>query len=388
MTRRRSRPGRMLLVPAAVVLGLVVLAGGGAVGRAVADVPVTVAVLGDSYVSGEGLPSAAGPCGHTEDSWGVVVGRELGDPAPQLVACTGAEVADVTVGTSAAGAGGTDGDAGDTTRPTTPQLAQVEGPVDVALLLVGGNDLGFADIVADCLDVGEQLEPEAFRGGATGTVWQDLTGSDRRATGCDVDEEEFGAAVATLGDADRFPLAGGDRGSLADVYVEVAETVLVDGGTLLVATYPALFAPSDAWAPRYGRRCHGVLATDADAFVAGTGTLAGVIADEATAAAERLRGRAVVVVADVHAAAAGTTPPGDGTDHGLCGPGVAWVNGLTLVEGGVDLAAASNALLGGQSVDLGSIGARPTATYHPNTAGHDGIGRVVLDALADAGVVP
>lgn len=332
--------------------------------------PPEVVVLGDSYVSGEGLPAASGECGRAPDAWGVVVGRSLGDPEPQNLACSGAEVADVLLGDETGAA----------------QVDAVDGPADVVVLLVGGNEIGFASLVAGCLDVDGEVDPDAFEGGATGSAWSDLVGSGQRTLGCDADPDDLLDDLDGLLATDRFPLGSGESGGLDAVLVEIAERALVDGGTLVVATYPALFDLPAAWPARYGRRCHGVLASDAAAFVEVTTRLGEVLTTAGAAAADQLGDRAAVVVVDVGAVARGAAPGPDGVteSHGLCGPGTAWVNGLTLVEGGVDVAAASSALLGGGPFDLAALGARPTASFHPNTAGHAGIAAVVEDALGQA----
>ncbi len=350
---------------AAVAVG--VLAPVGPVAGA-ATTTTSVVVLGDSYVSGEGLPAAEGECGRAPDAWGVVVGQQLGDQTPENLACSGAEVADVTVGGE--------------TGPTS-QLDALSAPADVAVLVVGGNDIGFAELLAGCLDVDGEVDPDAFDGAASGTAWRDLVGSDVRTLGCDADPSELLTAIDELLDDGRFPLADGATGGLAAVHVEVAERALVDGGTLVVATYPALFQPPSEWAERYGRRCHGVLAEDAAAFDAVTTRLAEVLTTAATTAADRLGDRADVVVVDVEAVARGVAPDSSGVAeaHGLCGDGTTWVNGLTLVEGGVDVAVATDALIGGGPLDLAAVGARPTASFHPNTAGHAGIAALVGAAL-------
>lgn len=357
---------RALAGAAAVTAAVAVTAPVGQVADA-ATVATSVVVLGDSYVSGEGLPAADGPCGRAPDAWGVVVGRELGDPAPENLACSGAEVADVTVG----------GETG------PPQLDAVTAPADVAVLVVGGNDIGFAELLAGCLDVDGEVDPDAFDGAGSGTAWRDLVGSDVRTLGCDADPAALLSAIDDLLDDDRFPLGDGRTGGLAAVHVEVAERALVDGGTLVVATYPALFQPPEEWAERYGRRCHGVLAEDAAAFDAVTTRLAEVLGSAAAAASEQLGDRADVVVVDVEGAARGVAPDASGaaSPHGLCGAGTPWVNGLTLVEGGVDVALATEALLGGSPLDLAAVGARPTASFHPNTAGHAGIAALVAAGL-------
>lgn len=362
--------GHRLVRTGVAVLAVTAAVGAVWTGAAAATTgPTTVAVLGDSYSSGEGLPGAQGACGRAPDAWGAQVADALAAADVVNLACTGAEVVDVVVG------GGADG------QPATAQLDALDGQRDLVLLTIGGNDIGFSALVADCLDVDAQVDRSDVEAEQS-TRWRDSVATGRAMFGCDTPPSAVAATVDQLGAGDRFTLPDGGQGRLADVYVAVADRAVADGGTLVVASYPALFHPPDEWAERYGRRCHGVLAADADSFVEVTTRLADRVAEEAALAATAVGDRVRVLHADVRAAASGELPvDGDAAPHGLCGPGTAWVNGLALVEGGIDPSAATAALLGGQ-LDLAAIGARPSASFHPGTAGHRGIAQVVLDRLA------
>ncbi len=73
----------------------------------------------------------------------------------------------------------------------------------------------------------------------------------------------------------------------------------------------------------------------------------------------------------------------DGADHRLCGAGEPWMNGLTVVEGGVDVVRLLAQLGAGPGgLDLDQLGARPGGSFHPSTAGHRGIADVVLEELS------
>lgn len=345
-----------LAVLLAVVLGLV------AGPAAAVSAPGDVLVLGDSYASGEGLPSASGECGtETTRSWGALVAAELGSADLQLVACSGAEVADVTVG-------------GPLGRPAQLDVA---APADLVLLTLGGNDLGFVEIVGDCLGFAGLTESPGA-GVDSGDGWTALLDGDVDR-GCDVTPDELLARVASLRAADRFVLdEQGTTGSLADVYAAVAARVVAPGGQLVVVGYPALFSDVAAWPERYVQRCHGLRAGDADAL----GDVV-VALDEAIAAsveeANAILGAPVVTHVDLQAAVAGGD---DGEDHRLCGGGTPWINGLTVVEGGVDVAQLLAQLGAGPGgIDLDAVGARPGGSFHPSTAGHRGIAATVLEAL-------
>lgn len=348
------KPGALLLVAAVVAVALPA--------AAVPPAP-SVLVLGDSYASGEGLPTAEGVCGtERERSWGALVAEELGASDLQLLACSGATVADVTVG----------GDLG-----RSPQLSDA-APAELVLLTIGGNDLGFTSIVADCLGFAELRQSpaiEALEGGG----WTDLVTSGSTDRGCDVTQEELVERVDGFAAPDRFPLAGdGGTGSLADLYVAVAEQAVADGGQLVVVGYPALFAEVARWPDRYGRRCHGLRDTDAQALARVVVALDDQLAAAVTAATRELDQDAIRYVS-VLAAFDGSV---DGVDHRLCGGGPPWINGLTVSEGGVDVARLLTQLGAGPGgLDLEALGARPGGSFHPSTAGHEGIAEVVLDQL-------
>lgn len=322
-----------------------------------------VLVLGDSYASGEGLPSAEGPCGTEEDlSWGALVAEQFG-MGLRLLACSGAEVADLTVG----GALG-----------LQPQLeaAAAGGPADLVLLTIGGNDLGFTEIVADCLGFAElQASPAAMEGAG----WTDLVTTGEVDRGCDVSSGALLERVGALRADDRFVLGDdGTTGGLADLYAVVAEQTVAEGGLLVVVGYPALFEEPDRWAARYGRRCHGVLGQDVAGLNDVVRELDVVVADEVEAATE-LTERDIVHVGLVEPYDAGED------DHRLCGAGEPWMNGLTVSEGGIDITRLLTQLGQGGGpggFDLEQLGARPSGSFHPGTAGHRGTAEVVRRAAA------
>ena len=324
--------------------------------------PTTVVVLGDSYASGEGLATASGECGtEPERSWGAQVATGLGAEL-RLVACTGAEVADVTVGRQAG------------------RAAQVAAaaPAPLALLTVGGNDLGFTEIVADCLGFAGLREPPSPADLAS-AGWTELLTGGEVDDGCDVTRQELLDRVDAFAGPDRFLLdAEGTTGSLADVYATVARRVVTAGGELIVVGYPQLFAAVAEWPTRYGQRCHALRAEDAADLGAVVAALDAQLAASAAAADAALDAITVRHVSLLGAIAGEQT----GADHRLCGGGEPWINGLTVVEGGLDVAQLLAQLgAGPEGLDLEGIGARPSGSFHPSSAGHAGIASVVLDAL-------
>jgi hypothetical protein len=117
--------------------------------RTVADAGGRVAILGDSYSSGEGarayLAGTDTPdnrCHRSEHTYAVsLFGREN----VSLLACSGAVTRDF-FGVQAGNRG---------TRPQLRALADVEPRPDLVLLTIGGNDVGFGAIVRSCLMPGD-----------------------------------------------------------------------------------------------------------------------------------------------------------------------------------------------------------------------------------------
>ena len=241
-----------------------------------------------------------------------------------------------------------------------------------------GNDLGFTEIVADCLGFAQLREPPSPTALAS-TGWTDLVTAGDVDDGCDVSREELLERIAGFAADDRFVLdAEGGTGSLADVYVTIGREVVTDGGELVVVGYPQLFAEVTDWPVRYGQRCHALRARDATDLAVVVAALDAQLAASARAADEALDAITVRHVS-LLAAVAGE---GTGADHRLCGGGEPWVNGLTVVEGGLDVAQLLAQLGAGPGgLDLESIGARPSGSFHPSSAGHAGIADVVLDVL-------
>jgi Ca2+-binding RTX toxin-like protein len=123
---------------------------------------VRVAVLGDSYIAGVGAVDPGEPydtgtdvsgnrCRRTSHSWGPKIAALLGATGDDLLfaACNGATSADVvSKGQEAQSDPGVHG--------SLPQVTVLRdwgeiAPADVVLLGIGGNDVGFAGLVSDCL---------------------------------------------------------------------------------------------------------------------------------------------------------------------------------------------------------------------------------------------
>jgi lysophospholipase L1-like esterase len=87
--------------------------------------------LGDSFSSGEGAPpfeAEAGNCHRSPHAWPLLVARDLGVVSASW-ACSGAVVSDVL----------------------EHQLPRVAPDAGVVTLTIGGNDLGFAEVLTNCV---------------------------------------------------------------------------------------------------------------------------------------------------------------------------------------------------------------------------------------------
>lgn len=98
--------------------------------------PLHYVSLGDSYSAGEGLPKPVQPCGRTPGAYPALVAERAG-LIPSEHACNGATTAHVMDVEQAPGAG--------------RQIDAVTADADVVTISIGGNDIGFADIMTDCV---------------------------------------------------------------------------------------------------------------------------------------------------------------------------------------------------------------------------------------------
>ncbi|SKA82084.1 GDSL-like Lipase/Acylhydrolase family protein [Agreia bicolorata] len=148
-TRAHARFTAARFIGAAVVAGALItgslLASSTATAAPAPGVPAVTAgldyvALGDSYSAGLGLTPLTGlptpECGQSSVNFphqiATAYGLNLTD-----VSCSGAETGDVTVNSQYGN--------------IAPQIAALSADTDVVTLTIGGNDLGFTDIVQSCL---------------------------------------------------------------------------------------------------------------------------------------------------------------------------------------------------------------------------------------------
>lgn len=286
--------------------------------------------LGDSYSSGEGIPGTdpepvrggqayqrrdcargTGETGAT--AWPVRAFRsakdELGLKDIALVACTGA-----------------------VTTEFDEQYAEATARYggsrwDLVTFSIGGNDVEFANVLKDCLDVD--------------SVWGAWEGA-----GCTVTEAELRTRIDNL------------AGVLASLYVKVAGWVNA-GGDVVVLGYPQLIEEASRWP---WSACQGILRADVPMLRSAAAYLNQTIGAAVANADAKFKGRGIRFhFLDI------AHDPYEYSDaasdrHGLCARDQ-WLNGFTL---------------SGTSGDF-----RKERSFHPTQEGHDNTGRVLTKLLGD-----
>jgi len=327
--------------------------------RATAQAPAPQEVSwqsgGDSYSSGEGVLGNDGDCAQSRAAYGPSAADLLRTRGWQIssetfTACTGHLVEDYF-----------------NVRPDSggkPALwdwgVEQGGPerLDVITMSFGGNDIGFADLLVDCL----VAAPDSWTGYVTlGTS---------ELTGCDPSEQDIRARIDALLDPPRRGCTGtrrsGDagfdcdldlgsrRGSIIDFYYDIVTQRLTDRGRLYVVGYPRLFADVDQWPGWVKIACETVKRGDTEKL----GRLAEYFnskLQEAVARANQALGSDRVLFVDRFALYR------DGL-HELCGTNDDWLNGLLFSRG--------------QGFEI-----RKETSFHPNTAGHAAVGLEVADTV-------
>lgn len=314
--------------------------------------PLSWQSAGDSYASGEGVSGNVGSCAQSQDAYGPVAGARLADAGWPLssrtfTACTGHLAEDYFNARPDAGG-----------KASLWEWGREQGGperVDVISMSFGGNDIGFGDVLKDCLDVPQSWVP---------TTWGEVAPS-----GCDVSESELTKRVDDLLDPPRScegtrrsgeagfdcDLDIGDRrGSIIDFYYDVATTRLSERGRLYVVGYPRLFAPLEQWPGWIKTGCQGIYRGDTEKL----GRVAEHVnrklieaVDRANAALGEDKVHFVDRLADF----------AEG-QHELCGTGDDYLNGLAADRGQ-------------------GFGLRVETSFHPNAAGHSSTADDLVDMV-------
>lgn len=258
--------------------------------------------LGDSYGSGEGATGAVGHCQRSPNAAGpkaveiLRTERRWQIASHTFAACTGYHTADLfnsrdelqmARATIIPGSGAPDeAPAGSEIRNdhslyawAVAQGAPTKG-VDVIVSSLGGNDIGFGEIIMGCTDVVRRI------GHGANSVLPLITLSPWEAfarvvavprlidradpPGCgDVVDEELHRRIRALFTGSPFPSSpsspgGGQRGSLLEAYRAAADDLLSSDGVFIVLGYPRLLTPTKTWGAWRGNQCNFISRADAD----------------------------------------------------------------------------------------------------------------------------
>lgn len=367
--------------------------------------PITWLSTGDSYSSGEGVRGNVGDCAQSDEAWGPSAAKRLRNPTDgwnvgQVVfsACTGHLVQDFFNGRPT--------DSGETSSLWQWALDQPGAPAsgrfDVITMSFGGNDIGFADIILDCMGMPfheydtriEQawaaLQPiMSLKDVLKSTVGADVVpflGDD-----CDASEAELNRRVDALArpndcgpDAWRggrtqylnfdceliIDHDAGVTGSISEFWAYVATQSLSEDGVMVVQGYPSLFATSSQWGLGQMLRCNGVTRGDANMLSRVASRLDQVLLDSVKAANLQLGTDRILYSSILDLYANGS--------HSLCGNGDDWVNGSLTVTRDEPLFIP----VGGTTVTTNPrFRFRHLGAFHPNAAGHSAEAAHVADLL-------
>ncbi|GAA4983877.1 SGNH/GDSL hydrolase family protein [Yinghuangia aomiensis] len=139
--RIHRRLMRSSLAAALLALAVPVLVAPGSTASAASAVNRYVA-LGDSYAAGIGIPNDKGApagCDRSDHNYATLTGQALAVPQVVDVTCGGATTVEMTQPQTVSGG----------TNP--PQLDALTADTDLVTLQIGGNDIGFGNILQSCI---------------------------------------------------------------------------------------------------------------------------------------------------------------------------------------------------------------------------------------------
>lgn len=369
--------GRVLAAVAALT-AFSAVGGGGRTGFvAAATRQIRIWAAGDSYASGEGLTGIA----VGEEKCQRATGADAGTHNPASMAWPtlvkeAFESRDVSAGrwdvgsfrfTACTGATSTTLDR-DPTNMRESQLDELRRDADPAMfdvvtLSFGGNDVGFSDVIRNCIGINWQALKEHTLDLLKKASLADVM--TRYATGwragCKVTEQEL---------KDRIQQRLVKERRLADLYDKVSAHTN-SGGLIVVTGYPQLFADPKLWSAteKLFNRCNRVSEGDVRMLRSATGTLNSTIGGQVRKARGRHPNQTWLFV-DVS-----TAFEHDDFRASLCGNSVG-INGLVYSltrEGQGD----------GKHVVSGF-----SRSYHPNQTGHGLYATAVLNAIVSSGWTP
>lgn len=229
MRRVRARQALVSAVLTALCTGLAVLAPVPPPAAAAPAAPVPAApaeddleeyvALGDSYTSGPGIPNQTGKpagCARSDRNYPSLVREALEPEAFRDVSCSGATTEDLTSPQAVA----------DGTNP--PQLDALSARTDLVTLGIGGNDIGFGEIISTCA-----TRSPTRPGGAACRDFYQRNGRDELRARIEATAPEIAAVLDRI--AERAPDA--------TVLVVGYPTILPDSGPGCFPVVP--FSPGD-----------------------------------------------------------------------------------------------------------------------------------------------
>ncbi|MEU0270269.1 SGNH/GDSL hydrolase family protein [Streptomyces sp. NPDC006307] len=236
---RRPRPRtrtRALLALTATAAALATTVGAGA-SPALADEAAVnrYVALGDSYASAAGVPDQTdSTCARSSRNYPALVNAALAPAAHKDVTCGGATTVHLTSSQHAS---------------VPPQLDALSADTDLVTLTVGGNDIGFANIIVRCVSLG--LFNMSGSPCKTSYTW---TGTDRLAQTINATAPKIAAAIEGIR----------QRAPQARILVTGYPAILPDDGTNCPSVVS--IAKGDApWLRDTHKRLNSMIATQAAA---------------------------------------------------------------------------------------------------------------------------
>lgn len=282
---------------------------------------------GDSYSSGEGLPHSTGVCARADEvhskTWADVASDDLKHQGgevryanpPELVACTGATTSEMLDSADPLG---------------TPEWTPAMGQYDLVTFTFGGDDIGFAPIIEQCIGLSRLVATVASTlssGNDIPYYVSPLPSDPGHSCPSAVTIE---ARIAALADTYR------------QLLTEIANEVVTPGGNIVVLGYPELVELPKywrLWEQKVGS-CWGIGTGDATALRGLAGDLDAAIGSAVSAVNAQTPNGVHITFVNVNTANDGNSPadrdlfePSSGSRHNMCSSDP-WLNGGSIIDYG------------------------------------------------------
>ncbi len=309
---------------------------------------------GDSYASGQGLPYASGPCTRApyvnskeRGTWAANANHHLGPSVIgifTLAACTGAKTSEFF-------------------NPQNGHPAEWTSPdpkYDLVTLGFGGDNLGFASVIMDCLGVSPAGRVAAEAALAhVGGAYEAWVHSP--IVHCPSNTKIRNLVKENIGSGTQSPYG--------EFLTQVANQAVNPGGNIVVFGYPEIMEDPKFW-PLYATTlgmCMGIRPSDAMELRGLAGDLNATIAEDVKAVNATHPNGVTLTYVDVNTgnpkmgipySDPNLFEPNTGARHNLCAA-KEWLNGLTLSR----TASTSSTLVNTDVTD--------THSFHPNQEGNN-----------------